>query len=328
MITLRLFKAADPFREIDARVLNAGAITLGRDASADWRLDDTRGDISRRHCTISTYADAVYIRDHSTNGVSTGPRRIRVPQNIDHQIAPGETLHLGEFMLVVDQPGQDDIDATKVGRPVHVVEAPPPAVPYAGTEAGLLEAFCNGAGLETGSFLGEDPSALMRRLGAVYRQAVDDLSQLLDDRAALKDTLQIDRTTISGRDNNPLKWASPEQVARDLLREGHAGFLKGSDAIREAFEDLRRHNASVLAGSTAAMEHVLRELSPEAIETAQPRPQHLAFLPRGEANWKKYLARHQSLTSELRLIGAGGIGNAARQAYQGAAASAQADKVS
>lgn len=326
MITLRLFKSADPFREIDARVLNAGAITLGRDASADWRLDDTRGDISRRHCTISTYADAIYVRDHSTNGVTTGPGRTRVPHDFDHQIAPGETLHLGEFMLVVDRPGQDDIDATMARRPAHINDAPLPAAPYSGTEARLLEAFCNGAGLESGSFIGEDPPALMQRLGAVYRQVVDDLGQLLDDRAALKETLQIDRTTISGRDNNPLKWAGPERVARDLLKDGDAGFLKGADAIRQAFDDLRRHNASVLAGSTAAVAHVLRELSPEAIETGQPRAQHLAFLPRRESNWKKYLARHQSLCGELRLSGAGEIGNATRQAYQLALPPAQTDK--
>jgi predicted component of type VI protein secretion system len=326
MITLRLFKAADPFREIDTRVLNAGAITLGRDASADWRLDDARGDISRRHCTISTYADAIYVRDHSTNGVTTGTSRTRVPQNLDHQIAPGETLHLGEFMLVVDRPGQDDIDATMARRPVQTDEAASRGAPYSGTEASLLEAFCAGAGLEAGSFIGEDPSGLMGRLGMLYRQVVDDLSKLLDDRAALKDTLQIDRTTICGRDNNPLKWAGPEQVARDLLRESDAGFLNGSDAIREAFEDLRRHNASVLAGSTAALEYVLRELSPGTIETAQPRAQHLAFLPRGESNWKKYLARHQTLTAEFRLTGSGRIGHAARQAYQVALAPAHADK--
>lgn len=327
MITLRLFKAADPFREIDARALNAGAITLGRDASADWRLDDTRGDISRRHCTISTYADAIYIRDHSTNGVTRGTARTRVPHNVDHQIAPGETLHLGEFMLVVDRPGQDDIDATMTRRPIHVIETPSANASYSGTEASLLEAFCEGAGLETGAFIGEDPSALMRRLGAVYRQVVDDLTQLLHDRASVKDTLQIDRTTISGRDNNPLKWTGPEQVARDLLKEGDTGFLKGADAIREAFDDLRRHNASVLAGSTAAIEHVLRELSPERIETGQPRAQHLAFLPRGESNWKRYQVRHQGLQAELRLNGAGQIGDAARQAYQDASQPEQPDKV-
>lgn len=317
MITLRLFKAADPFQEIDSRQLASGAITLGRDSSADWQIKDALDDISRRHCTISTYADVIYLRDHSVNGVATGPDRRRVVRETDHEIRAGDTLYLGAFLLVVDQEETEDVNATLSLRSASAPEVKGrPPVAYPGTEAGLLEAFCDGAGLETSSFMGEDPSALMGRLGALYRQVVDDLGSLLQDRAALKDTLQLDRTTISARENNPLKWAATERVAVDLLKERDTGFLKGAEAMRASFEDLRRHNASVMAGSSAAIGFVLSELSPEKIEAAQPKSQALGFLSRSDAHWKSFQQLHRLMADDLARGGAGQIGAASREAYQ------------
>lgn len=326
MITLRLFKAADPFQEISSRPLTSGAITLGRDAEADWQIEDTRGDISRRHCTIRTYADVVFLRDHSTNGVAVGAERRRVARDVDHQIKPGETLHIGEFMVLIDQDAAEDLNATMSLKAPRRVTPEAALADYPVTEAGLLEAFCDGAGLDRSSFIGEDPSALMMRLGALYRQTIDDLGLLLGDRAALKDTLQLDRTTISARDNNPLKWASPERVAVDLLNEKHTGFLKGAEAMRASFEDLRRHNASVTAGSAAAVEYVLRELAPESLEGAQQKNQALGFLSRGDAQWKAYQARHRLLADDLAMAGAGQVGAASRQAYQRTLASLDAEE--
>lgn len=324
MITLRLFKAADPFQEIDSRPLTSGAITLGRDASSDWQIDDTRGDISRRHCTIRTYADTIYLRDHSTNGVSTGAERLRIARDADHEIRPGETIHLGEFMVLVDRDEAEDVNATMSIRSARPVVPQASSMDYPVTDAGLLEAFCDGARIDRSSFIGEDSSELMMRLGALYRQVVDDLGLLLGDRAALKDTLKLDRTTISARDNNPLKWAAPERVAVDLLKEKDTGFLKGAEAMRASFEDLRRHNASVIAGSTAAIEFVLRELSPEAVEGSQQKSQPLGFLSRGDAQWKNYQARHKLLADDLAHNGLGQIGGASRQAYQHTLASLEA----
>lgn len=316
MITLRLFKASDPFHEIDSRPLSSGAITLGRDTSADWQIDDTRGDISRRHCTISTYAGAIYVRDHSTNGVATGAGRRRVSRELDHEVKPGETVHIGEFLIIIDQEEHEDVNATLSMRTSQSPVSLQAVTDYPRTDAGLLEAFCGGAGLDTSSFIGEDPLALMARLGAAYRQVIDDLSLLLGDRAALRDTLQLDRTTISARENNPLKWSSPERVAVDLLREDETGFLKGAEALRASFDDLRRHNASVMAGSTAAVEFVLQELSPENLGAGQAKPQALGFLNRSEGALKALTARHKALTDDMLLTGSGRIGAASREAYQ------------
>ncbi len=327
MITLRLFKSADPFQEIDSRPLESGSITLGRDASADWQIEDSKGDISRRHCTVRIYADVLYLCDHSKNGVWTGPERRRAPRETDHQIRVGETFHIGEYLVLVDQHQTDEYVSATAAIHASTSASIAPSTDYRGTDASMLEAFCDGAGVDRASFIGEDPAALMARLGALYRQAVDDLSILLGDRAALKDSLHLDRTTISARDNNPLKWSTPERVAVDLIKERETGFLKGADAMRASFEDLRRHNASLMAGSSAAVAFVLRELAPEAVEAVSQKPQALGFLSRGDAQWKAYQTRHKALTEDLLRGASGQIGAVSREAYQETIASLEAEEI-
>jgi predicted component of type VI protein secretion system len=312
MITLRLFRASDPFQEVASRIVEDGSITLGRDSSSDWAIEDDRGDISRRHLTLHVSDERVTLRDHSTNGVYLGPDRRRAVRDADCSIRTGETLAFGDYILIVDSeqgeeraspvPADDTREAGLAGRDMDV-----------STHAGMLEAFCDGANLDPSSFIGEDPASIMVRLGAVYRQVIDDLSLLLSERAALKDRLQLDRTTISAHDNNPLKWAAPTRAAVDLLKEGNSGFLKGAEALKASFEDLRRHNVGLNASSRAAVAHVLRELAPETLE-AQHRPHGLGFLSR-DAIWKAYQNRHRALSLDDAGAARGEIADVSRAAY-------------
>lgn len=189
------------------------------------------------------------------------------------------------------------------------------SAPLTLTDAGMLEAFCAGAGLEPSSFAGEDPAGLMHHLGRIYRVAVDELCELMSERALLKESLQLDRTTISAQDNNPLKWAPSHQVAIDLLREGETGFLKGAPAFEASFADLRRHGACLLAASRGAMKAVLDELKPEQLEAAVPR-QPLGFLSRNETPWRQLQLRHAELTAEANAETGGRLERAFSESYE------------
>ncbi len=304
MITLRLFGASNPFQQIDQRKLVDGAVVIGRDPACDWPVEDASGDLSRRHCTIIYDEGAIHVVDTSSNGIALGQERRRPLRGERTPLAAGETVHLGQYLLVVDEAA----DATQTSKP-----APPRPRAHGPTDAALLEHFCIGAGLEPSSFAGEDPAALMERLGAVYRQAVNDLCDLMRERAAAKDQLQVDRTTISARDNNPLKWAPPETIAVELLQEADNGFLKGADAFRESFSDLRLHSDGMAAAGKAAVTFVLWELDPSAVE-ADIRRQPLAFTLRADAMWRRYRERHAELCND----GAGPkrIERASRAGYQ------------
>jgi predicted component of type VI protein secretion system len=321
MIHLRLFKASDPFREIECRELRAGSLVIGSDPSADWTIHDARGDLSRNHCVISMDDGSVFLLDTSKNGVDVGADETPAPRGAKLKINQGESIFLGEYVIIVDVDGP--AEASLQESDCH------PTIPWVGprgasprresgappTDAALLEAFCCGAGLEPSSFAGEDPLEVMLRLGAAYRAVVDDLSSLMQDRATLRNQLHLDRTTISARDNNPLKWASPEQVAVDLLREDGAGFLKGADAFRASFADLRRHSAGLLAGANAAVRHVLNELQPDAIAASVKR-QPLHFVTRFEAADRRLRELHVQLVTDAAGEGAGQIERAFRKGYE------------
>lgn len=318
MITLRLFKASDPFQELEARELIWGEFTIGRDAEADWVLRDTRGDLSRKHCTVSIEGDHLLLRDTSTNGVFLGAEKKPAPRGQACQIAAGDSIYLGEFMILVDPCQSADAARDPSATPGLQTQPQPSGAPGAGgwiapaTDAALLEAFCRGARLETSSFVGEDPAEVMNRLGVVYRQVVDDLSALMRDRAMLKTQYQMERTTIAARDNNPMKWAPPDRIAVELLQEGESGFLKGAAAFRASFADLRRHGAGMMAGSRAAISYVLDEVDPSQIEDGVKR-QPLHFITRFEAAWKLFRGRHETLAGEA---GATAIERAFRAGYE------------
>jgi predicted component of type VI protein secretion system len=302
MITLHLFKASNPFQEIDTCKLSHGELTIGRDAACGWRISDESRGVSRRHCTLMVEGERIFLRDTSANGVLIGAEKRPAPPGERCELAAGETLHVGDFTIVLDGE-EEDAGADRAPQPrrtptvapgVEAATRPPGAL----TDAALLEAFCRGASLEASSFAGEDPAAVMERLGVIYREVVDDLCAMMRDRATLKDQLRLDRTTISARANNLMKWAPPEQVAVDLLQEGENGFLKGADAFKASFADLRRHGVCLMGGSDAAIAFVLTQLDPSTLEEKARRQSLPPFTSKLEAAWKLLRDSHTALSGE------------------------------
>src|SRR5690242_15385065 len=102
MITLRLFNAADPFHELESRALAEQSIVVGRDPGVDWVVTDPNAELSRRHCVLAAKDGRVVLRDTSANGVYLGDERQRVTRDSETEVGVGDTIHLGQFMIVVD----------------------------------------------------------------------------------------------------------------------------------------------------------------------------------------------------------------------------------
>ena len=149
-------------------------------------------------------------------------------------------------------------------------QAPPlrapvaPATVAAATGDADWAAFCEGAGMAADE-LRLSPDA-MHRLGVLYRQVVLGLSDLIQDRAAFKDEFRVERTQLSMGRNNPLKHLPPLDSAKILLGEPLPGFMPASDAVRTAFEDIKKHQLAMLAGVQHALNSVFERLSPAEIE--------------------------------------------------------------
>jgi predicted component of type VI protein secretion system len=317
-ITLRLFRQADPSFQIDERRLDDGELIIGRGRDADWPLDDPDCLLSRRHCSIS-FADGVAtLTDLSANGVFLSSRAARAAAGETVGLTVGETLRLGDYMIVLDDaesaappaPTARQADApflvtTEATAPLQSTPAKDfdwPAEPQstaanppgglAEDPGGLLEAFCAGAHLDVSAFAGEDPAVLMERLGAVYRQMVVGLAEVMSERTAVKAEYMMEHTTVRPSGNNPFRWASPQRIAIDLLREGHDGFLSGPAAVQASFGDVKRHLLCIFAGLRSALAATMDALSPETIEARIPA-RRILLKGHWAAAWQEYAMAHQ-----------------------------------
>jgi len=348
MITLRLFHGTDPFREIDARLLPVGdELTVGRDPSADWCVSDLHAELSRRHCVLAVKDGRVLVRDLSANGVFLGVERRKIARDMPVEIDPAEAIHLGQFTIVVDvaEAGvANDMGPSNREAGDSVFEAPfnapllrdptlyahdfavpsewetesapvPPQAPGAElTNAALLDAFCMGARLDASSFAGQDPVEVMRRAGAIYRQVVLGIGDLMAERTSVKAEYRLDRTTVGAVNNNPFKWAPTQRVAVDLLCGRNESFLSGPAALKASFEDLKKHLLCLLAGSRAAVNATFDHLSPPKIEEATKGSPLL--IGKSEAHWRQYQRRHEELSSEARATQESAVNLAFKAGYE------------
>ena len=330
MVTLRLFRQDAPFRQIEARSFDAGELTIGRDPTAGWPIEDPERTVSRRHCAVTLEDGLLTLTDTSANGVLIGRHRERVPPGEPVAIATGESFRLGEFMILVDADGEPapaavrlaapaapsleattlafdapfnspmlkelDIDRAALAVPADWTEPAPAITRTSRPEpaAALLDAFCAGAGLDASAFAGEDPAVLMRRLGEVYRQMVLGLADQMSERTTLKSDYRMDRTTVGAEGNNPFKWTPAHRLAVDLLCGREDGFLSGSAAAKAAFEDMKKHLLCMLAGLRAALSSTLEALSPGAVE-AGFEGRSFILKNRAAAAWSEYGRLHGDL---------------------------------
>ena len=322
MITLRLFREDDLGRQIDSYIMGDGEVTVGRDSNAVWVVDDSDRQLSRFHCTISARDGRIFVRDTSANGVFVGAGRERIEPAVEMSVAAGETLQIGRFVLVVDADkntvgdGVDLADSRTNSAPLRndACQARSNAIPEQwsepepqrlrrsdssdpASEVVMLEAFCEGAQLDPSYLTSEDPIEIMRRLGEIYKQVVLGLGDLMSERASVKSEYSLERTTIGATANNPLKWAPTHRLAVDLISERTGGFLNGSDAVKECFEDLKGHSLCLVAGSRETVSSLLDTFDPKAIES-EAKAKAPLFKERSEASWRRLKSVHEDVSDD------------------------------
>ena len=84
------------------RRLEAGELTIGRDASCDWQIDDPEKYLSRQHCTVHAEGELFTVTDTSSGGLFIdGADRPLGPGN-SVTLEQGMRLRLGDFVLRAD----------------------------------------------------------------------------------------------------------------------------------------------------------------------------------------------------------------------------------
>jgi type VI secretion system protein len=183
-----------------------------------------------------------------------------------------------------------------------VIGAPSPAGSLEGLER-AVKAFLDGAGLSERALAGpEEMEQFLRQSGAIVRAAVEGVMALLAARAEAKKEFRAeDRTMVASRDNNPLKLMADSREAIDFLfdtKERSGGFLPPVQAVADAFDDVRAHEAALIAGMRAAILGALRRFDPKALEEELAKASGGLGLNRKAKLWDLFCAYQQKLARE------------------------------
>lgn len=307
MYLLQLYDGEGSVDPVDARLLVDGSLMIGRDADADWTLTDPDCALSRRHCRLSVSGTDLRLEALGSNGMFDASTGDRLPADQPITVAAPAAWRLGRFRLVATRAPHargGDANRTLVATPPldatlavpadwqDATPAPPPG------EGSLLEAFCEGAGLDASLLSSEEPEEIMRRAGALYRQMVLGVADLMAERDKARARYSLARTTIGGEGNNPFKWAPSQRLAIDLLLAGPSGFLSGPAALKASFIDVKRHLVATFAGMQASLTAAIDSFRPDSLDTAvRSRVRFLGG--RGNGLRDAVTARHSALSGEI-----------------------------
>ena len=177
---------------------------------------------------------------------------------------------------------------------------PAPAAPVApALPDDFMRLLARGANVPEQTFA-QDPQQLAEQLGILLRLVTENLRQLLNARLQAKRLARVsNQTTIEALNNNPLKFSpSTEDALRIMFGPTTASYLNAQQAIEEGFGDLKEHQVRTYAAMQQALEMIVADLDPQAIENATEADRGLSGMigSRKARLWDAYVARWQAKT--------------------------------
>lgn len=329
MYRLQLFEDAQSIQPIDARILGEGTLTIGRDPGAQWTITDPDCALSRFHCELLAQSTGLFLRPTGTNGVFDDHSGNRYSDHLETLLDVPCAISLGRFRIVVTSVAQNDVDmgangtmilTPPIGNSLDIPTDWSDAPTVGPSERGsLLEAFCRGAGLDSSQLSDEDPEEIMERVGAIYRQMILGIGDLMAERDHARARYQMNRTTIGGTGNNPFKWAPTQRLALDLILSGPASFLSGATAVQASFRDIKRHLVATFAGLQGCLRSAIDTFAPGDIEGATKEDASF-FKNRAALQMQEVARRHQNLVEQLEQGMRGSLDRAFTAQYDAAEA--------
>jgi type VI secretion system FHA domain protein len=150
---------------------------------------------------------------------------------------------------------------------------------------------------------GVDPSSeLAQTIGTVLRVMVIGLMDVLRARERVKDELRIRGTSFKPANNNPLKFsANADDAFHNLLVKRNPAYLDAPDAFDDALNDIRDHQAAILAALRLAFETMLARFDPNRLQEdfdRQIRKGSILGAPAKLRYWDLYRDRYGELVKD------------------------------
>lgn len=199
-------------------------------------------------------------------------------------------------------------------KPAAVVQPPasrsaPPVItaePAKFAAQDLLQTFLDSAGLPHLHLTDSQRLEIMAHLGAIFRETVRGLMDILLARGDIKGEFRLSRTAIGPIENNPLKTppGQPplriEEVMALMLIGQKGAYMSPVQAVQEGFNDIKAHQLAVMAGIQAALSRLIDRFDPGNLETRleQSVLDNLWPANRKAKYWDLFNAEYQAIARE------------------------------
>ncbi|KIN75121.1 Type VI secretion system FHA domain protein [Sulfitobacter noctilucae] len=219
------------------------------------------------------------------------PRAEPPPQAVEPSARPGEPKAVPMPSLHPQErpPAAQAAPRPQPAQPLQTT----PVVSEDAFRQEIIAAFCRGAGVAPETLQEVDLVQLVEAMGKSTRVTVDEMMQMLQDRASVKQfTRGGERTMRSATGNNPMKFLpDAEQAFVALFLEPRQGFMQGAEGFENALRDLRQHQKAVFAALQPALADVLTGLSPDEIEDRDGKTGNLLAGSKRGRHWDAFVQR-------------------------------------
>jgi FHA domain-containing protein len=166
----------------------------------------------------------------------------------------------------------------------------------------LMREFMAGAGMLDANIPIKLTPEMMNLIGQLLRECIQGTLDLLLARAVAKQQMRAGVTILIAKDNNPLKFSPTVEMALGhLLGQQHRGFMSPREAIKDAYEDLRKHQVGTMVGVQAALTSILGRFRPDRIEKRLTESSVMDSLLPGNRKaklWDLFAELHKDISRE------------------------------
>lgn len=219
-----------------------------------------------------------------------------------------------------ESPWQDE-PATVLNPVKQPLSAPSgKSQPGNSSDSACVQAFIRGLGLSDANQAAMQNEQCWQQLGQALQQALQGVITVMHERSQVKSSFRVNQTTFQQRENNPLKFsANLDDAFHNLFNRPGSSFMPARQAIAEAFSDISRHEAAIIAGARGAMSGLMAELAPQRLEAADYGSNLFDKLNPAQRQarlWARYKALHQELAGEVNDKNKQGVNDDFISAYE------------
>lgn len=188
--------------------------------------------------------------------------------------------------------------------------------------AGDMAAFLKGLGVSSQMIPADASDQWWEQLGVSFQELLMGLMGILRARSTVKSEFRVNQTTFQQKENNPLKFsATVDDVFHNLFNRSGASFLPPRQAIKDAFDDVNRHEEAIMAGAKGSIVGVLKQLSPEFIESKDFSSSFMDKMTparRQARYWEMYKDLYKDVHGDMSQEGTRAVNDEFTAAYEAA----------